>query len=204
MRDIARRERERERERERASEWAGGGQRKSAQATQHTLESKTNKRRRRGRRKERDDHKSPRTQTCYPRDLLCAGTNDSHADAWNRPRADQPLDLSTHYGEKGKLNPKAFRRRREGGREGGKVGQAAFLAPGFWSSLCSSHSSIRMSVDISNLDTWLVGHLGYPYLSLYLIMTLQRKVAVWDLKIYGKETAAVLIETWKFIKRSQF
>ncbi len=32
-------ERERERERERESGWAGGGQRKSAQATQHTLES---------------------------------------------------------------------------------------------------------------------------------------------------------------------
>ncbi len=30
---------ERERERERESGWAGGGQRKSAQATQHTLES---------------------------------------------------------------------------------------------------------------------------------------------------------------------
>jgi hypothetical protein len=54
-----------------------------------------------------------------------------------------------------------------------------------------------MSLDVPDPDTWLVSHPGYPYLSLYLIMTL---AAVWDLEIYGKETAAVLIETWKLPK----
>ncbi len=77
-------------------------------------------------------------------------TNDSHADAWNRPRADRPLDLCTRYGERAKLNPKAFRRR----REGGMVGQVALLAPGFWSPLWCSNPSIRMSLDVPDPDTW--------------------------------------------------
>jgi hypothetical protein len=52
------------------------------------------------------------------------------------------------------------------------VGQAALLAPGFWSPLCSSNPSIKMSVDVPDPGTWLVSHPGYLYLSLYLIMTL--------------------------------
>jgi hypothetical protein len=72
------------------------------------------------------------------------------------------------------------------------VGQATLLAPGFWSPLCSSNPSIKMSVDVLDPNTWLVSHHGYPYLSLYLIMTLQKKSQ------FG---------TWKFTKRlsrSQF
>ncbi len=70
---------------------------------------------------------------------------------------------------------------------GGKVGQAALLAPGFWSPLCSNNPSIKMSVGVPDPDTWLVSHPpGYPYLSLYLIMTLQEKPQ------FG---------TWKFTER---
>jgi hypothetical protein len=42
-----------------------------------------------------------------------------------------------------------------------------------------------MLVDVPDLNTWLISHPRYPYLSLYLIMTLG-KAAVWDLKIYQK------------------
>jgi hypothetical protein len=43
-------------------------------------------------------------------------------------------------------------------------------------------------IDVPDPDTWLVSHPGYPYLSLYLIMTLQEKSQ---------------FETWKFTKRKK-
>ncbi len=45
--------------------------------------------------------------------------------------------------------------------------------------LCIMHLDFRVRcvvvIDVPDLDKWLVSHPGYPYLSLYLIMTLQEK-----------------------------
>jgi hypothetical protein len=76
-----------------------------------------------------------------------------------------------------------------------------------WSLLCSSNSSIKMSVDISNPDTWLVSHPGYSYLSFYLIMTLQKSRSLGPRNLPKGKKVAILIGTWKFTKRlsrSQF